>query len=84
MHISDEALQEFIEIAKEDYGIILSEGEATVIAKRLLMLFELIHRPLPDEVESKQPSVAAASAGLVPPISGSDPWQFTSKGREDA
>jgi len=61
MNISDEALREFIKISKEDYGIELTEGEARVRATRLLLLFELIHRPLPAERETTRNDLDAGS-----------------------
>lgn len=50
MRISDEGLKEFINIAREDYGVRLSEAEARVYAVQALMLYELIHQPLPNEL----------------------------------
>jgi len=51
MRITEEELREFISICEEEYGVQLSPGEAMVCAKRLLLLYELIYRPLPSERE---------------------------------
>ena len=63
MHITDEALREFITICKEDYGVTLPEGEARVCAMRLLLLFEQICKPLPGELKVMQLSRDQSSAG---------------------
>ena len=49
MPLTPEAIKEFQAIIREEYGKELSEGEAGVLAKRLLLLYELIYRPLPGE-----------------------------------
>jgi hypothetical protein len=49
MNVTSQELEEFRSIIREEYGRKLTEGEATVIAKRLLLLYELIYRPLPGE-----------------------------------
>jgi hypothetical protein len=56
MNLTPEEVKEFQTIIREEYGRELSEGEATVIAKRLLLLYELIYRPLPSEFQSGKPS----------------------------
>lgn len=53
MHISDKGLQEFIAICKEDYGVALSQEDARVAAIRALLLYELIHRPFPNEMRPR-------------------------------
>jgi len=63
MRISDEGLKEFIAICKEDYGLDIPEGEARVCAVRLLLFYEMIYRPLPSELQSKQPSTDAPGPG---------------------
>jgi len=49
MQISREALSEFISICEAEHGVRLEEREALLIAKRLLMLYELMHRIPPRE-----------------------------------
>jgi hypothetical protein len=50
MKLTEEAIKEFQAIAKEEYGIDLSHGDATVIGTRLLLLYELICKSLPNEL----------------------------------
>ncbi len=57
MEIELEELKELQGIFHEEYGVDLSIEETTVIAKRLLLLFELVLRPLPGE-ETSEPSAA--------------------------
>lgn len=57
MKLTPEAIKEFQVIAREDYGIEFSEAEASVMAMRLLLFYEMIYRPLPSELQSKQPSI---------------------------
>ena len=59
MKLTADAIKAFQEIAKEEYGIDLSEGDATVIGTRLLLLYELISRPFPDEQPPAQPSAVS-------------------------
>lgn len=66
MRISDEALTEFIVICEEEHGVRLERGEALVIAKRLLMLYDLMHRPLPADLISTPPSGLAADPQTDP------------------
>jgi|ERR1700730_487485 len=54
MKLSPEAIEEFREICREEYEKEISEGEATVTAQRLLLLYELIYRPLPSERAARQ------------------------------
>jgi hypothetical protein len=62
MKLTTEAIKEFQGIAKEEYGIDLSEGDATVIGMRLLLLYELINQPIPDERASAVPPAGHARA----------------------
>lgn len=64
MHFSPEAAKELKQIAKEEYGRDLTEGEAGVIGMRLLQLYELIFRPLPSELR-QQPSTPLPSDDRV-------------------
>ena len=54
MNLSPEAIKEFREICWEEYRKEISEGEAIVTAQRLLLLYELIYRPLPTEIAARQ------------------------------
>lgn len=54
MKVSPEGIKEFQTIAREDYGIELSEGEASVEALRLLLFYEMIYRSLPSELKATQ------------------------------
>ena len=49
MHISDEALDEFIAIYKEEFRETLTKAEASEMASRLVTLYELLARKLPNE-----------------------------------
>jgi hypothetical protein len=49
MHISDDRLKEFQRIYEETYGQEITLAEARERAQRLLMLYEIISRPLPGE-----------------------------------
>lgn len=55
MQITKQALSEFIAICEEEHGVRLEEGEAMIVAKRLLSLYELMHRPLPNKQIAMQP-----------------------------
>ena len=48
MRVSEERLQEFIRIYHEVYGEELTSVEATEMTHRLLALYELLLRPIPD------------------------------------
>ena len=63
MHINDEAIKEFVEICRKEYGVELPEGEARVRAMQLLLLYELINKPLPSERRVTPPSGSRASVG---------------------
>lgn len=56
MKISDEALDEFITIYQEEFKTTLTKAEANEIAARLLRLYELLARKLPQE-QKVTPSV---------------------------
>lgn len=57
MKLSEEAVKEFQAIVREEYGTELNDGEARIIATRLMLLGELICRQLPDE-QAMPPSSA--------------------------
>jgi hypothetical protein len=56
---SDEELDEFAELYKEECGEELSRKEASEIAFRLLTFYELLARKLPNEHNVKVPPRAA-------------------------
>ena len=47
MILSDEAIQEFKEIYKRDYGVDLSDGDAYEQAHRCFNMMQAIYRPIP-------------------------------------
>ncbi len=49
MRITDEALDEFIAIYKDEFGEDIDRKEASAMACRVLTLYELLARKLPDE-----------------------------------
>lgn len=49
MHISDDVLDEFIEIQRKEFKEKLTRAEAIEMASRLLTLYELLARKLPNE-----------------------------------
>ena len=49
MQISDDRLAELQRIYKEEYGEEISLAEAREIAQRLLTLYEILMRPLPNK-----------------------------------
>lgn len=53
--ISDEALNEFIAIYKEDFGDEINRKEASEMASRLVMLYEFLAKKLPNEQISPEP-----------------------------
>jgi len=56
MEFTAQDIREFQDIIKAEYGVELSEGDAAVMAKRLLSLYEIIARPLPEELEAMRRS----------------------------
>lgn len=48
--LEPEEIKKFQEIIKVEHGEEMTEAEATVMAKRLLLLYELIHRKTPSEI----------------------------------
>jgi len=56
MELSDSDLEDFIEIVKHEYGMDLSREHAQIHAQLLLNLYELIRRPLLNEMTSKPPA----------------------------
>lgn len=55
MQLSDTAIQEYIQLYREDFGEELTIGEARAIATRLLTLYEMLCRPLPDRDATQPP-----------------------------
>ena len=50
MQISDETIEEYIQIYEEDFGKKLSVAEAREIITRVVILYEVLYRPLPGEL----------------------------------
>lgn len=55
-NVSDERLEEFRRIYKEAYGEDITKKEASEMSHRLLALYRLLLRPLPDETSEHPPS----------------------------
>lgn len=53
MQISDEDLEEFREIYREEFGKEIDRAEALEMATRLILLYEIIMKRLPPEVEDE-------------------------------
>ena len=49
MRLSEEAIQEFASLYKEEFGEELTKAEASEMAYRLMVLYEQLSKPLPDE-----------------------------------
>ena len=49
MTVTPDDIREFQGIIKDEYGVELSKNEAIVMIKRLMSLYELIARPLPNK-----------------------------------
>lgn len=56
MQLSDTAIQEYIQLYREDFGEELTVGDARAIATRLMTLYQLLCRPsdLPLNSQSHQ------------------------------
>jgi len=53
MRLSKEALEEFKQIYKEEFGEDLTDAEAEEMATRVMRLYELLFRPLPSERKNR-------------------------------
>jgi hypothetical protein len=67
MNIAPEALDEFIAIYKEEFGEEIDRREATEMAHRVLTLYRLLMKKLPDE-QISSPSPMQREANGHPPI----------------
>ena len=47
MRLSEQAIKEFKEIYRREYGKTISDDEAQEIGQRLIALFKIIYRPIP-------------------------------------
>lgn len=47
--LSREAIEEFRQIYKDEFGVLLNDDEVKEIATRLLRFFGILHKPLPGE-----------------------------------
>lgn len=71
MQLSDAAIQEYIQLYREDFGEELMVGEARVIATRLVTLYELLCRPLPDQDATSPPAGHDIEGSRRPPVTPS-------------
>lgn len=53
MQIPNESLDKFMQIYKEEYGEEISRSEANEMASRVIALYELLAKKLPNEQTSK-------------------------------
>lgn len=53
MHLPDKAIQEYVEIYEREFGEKITVEEARVQGERLLDLFKVIYRPIPNETNDK-------------------------------
>jgi len=58
MQISDEALNELMAIYKEEFGEGIDRGEATEMAHRLVALYTLLAKKLPNATTAEPPKSA--------------------------
>lgn len=54
MQVDDEAIREYLDLYRQDFGAELSFERAREIATRLVTLYEMLARPIPREL-SKRP-----------------------------
>jgi hypothetical protein len=47
MKLSQKSIQEFIDLYRKEYSIILDNGEAEIIAQNFFQLMKVVYRPLP-------------------------------------
>ena len=68
MQITDQELNEFIDLYEREFGKSLKRGAAMEMAVRLITLVQLILRPLPREVEDeiRRRSEAPLHCGTAP------------------
>jgi len=53
MRLSKEAIEEFKEIYKREFGKTISDEKAQELGQNLISLFKIIYRPIPVDKESK-------------------------------
>jgi hypothetical protein len=63
MSISDESVRDFIRVYKEEFGDELSVDQGREMLARLVVLYELLSRPLPDEGCQRQDVVENGDIG---------------------
>jgi hypothetical protein len=66
MLISAEALDEFIAIYKEEFGEEIDRVEATEMAHRLLNLFRLLEKKLPEGTKTASSTLPDDEQGRLP------------------
>ena len=66
MRINETALDEFIEVYKEEFGESIDRQQATEMARRVLLLYDLLTRRLPNEkpLTPMQPTDDSPSIGF--------------------
>lgn len=65
MHISDEALNEFIAVYREEFGEDINRKDASEMALRLLKLYELLERK-PPNAKTTTPAATRPTDGYPP------------------
>lgn len=63
MRLSEEAIQEFASLYKEEFGEKLTKAEATEMAYRFVTLYELLAKPLPGERLPRKPATPPDEEG---------------------
>jgi hypothetical protein len=54
MALSKEAIEEFKEIYREEFGKQISDAEAQEMGESLISLFKIIYRPIPEEKRNQE------------------------------
>ncbi len=57
MSLSPQAIQDFKEIYREDYGVILTDAEALELAASFFHLMQTIFKPLAEDGWASEPEV---------------------------
>lgn len=61
MSLRDDDIDEFRQIYEEEFGELLSHGEARAMASRVLHLYRILARPLPSELKGTLEDAGASS-----------------------
>jgi hypothetical protein len=65
MRLSKEAIEEFKEIYREEFGEDISDDDAQELGENLLFLFDLVYRPIPGPYKEKRPDTDDEAPGSV-------------------